>query len=298
VLDDATCLAEYRQALDGWPENALWHQRYIEALIRLGRPIEAMQAVERATKDVPEHPRREELLRVRPAGAALRSGLPLLSLELIEPVLAPSEDVTPEVADGCKVLLRRWEKGIAFSELPFRLDRGDAEGYVVFHVPVEVTLRRTGDTWVARLPRLSREGRASKPHGALQALARYLADETRRLVSTPTSRLDDRDVWLKGRLLSVVDVLNSDIGLKHATQRWIVGRIQGNELLPTMQHLPPIEVPDTLLPESTEGLYFAQVPVYRDGIPSGPATRLAPAGSGLDTGALLELLARMPEDAA
>ena len=77
-----------------------------------------------------------------------------------------------------------------------------------------------------------------------------------------------------------------------------MGRVVGRELVPTMRHLPPIEIPEALFPESTEGLYFARVPVHRDGIPSGPATKLSPAGSGRGTGALLELLARMSEDAA
>lgn len=297
-LDDAACLEEYRQALANWPENALWNQRFIEALIRLGRPIEAAQAVIEAYDGrVAEHPRRDELLRVRPAGTALRSGLPFLSLELIEPVLSVPEDLYPEVVDGCRALLRRWEKGIAVPELPFHLERGDADGRIVLHAPVEVTVRCTSDTsWVARLNGLAREERAAQPRGAIDALARHLADETRRLVSTPSSNLGDKDVRLKGRLLSIVDVLNSDIGLEHAAERWIVGRIVGNALVPVMRHLPPIELEQ--LPESSEGLYFALVPVYRDGIPSGPATELAPAGSGRDTGELLELLARMSEESA
>lgn len=298
ALNEATCLAEYQQALAEWPENALWHQRFIEALIRLGRPIEAMQAVHRAYERVDPHPRRDELLRVRPAGTALRSELPLLSLELIEPVLDVPVDLFPEVSDGCRALLRRWESGLAVLELPFRAGRGETEGRLVFHAPVTVDVRKAGDAWAARLRGLMKEGRAAQPRAAIEALAVYLADETCRLVSTPSSNLGAKDVRLKGRLLSIVDVLNSDIGLDHAVERWIVGRIVGRELVPTMRRLPRVEVPEALLPESTEGLYLARVPVYRDGAPSGPATRLEPAGSGRGTDALLALLARMAEDAA
>lgn len=197
MLDDAACLVEYRQALADWPENALWHQRFIEALIRLGRSIEAMQAVSEATEHVAPHPRRDELLRVRPARTALRSGLPLLSLELIEPVRFLSEDLHPEVADGCRGLLRRWEQGVPVAELPFPLHGGNAEGCIVFHVPVEVIIRPwyVSGSWVARLHGVGRESPAAQsPHVAIQALALDLADETRRLVSTPSSKLGDKDV--------------------------------------------------------------------------------------------------------
>lgn len=298
MLDDATCLVEYRQALADWPENALWHQRVIQSLIRLARPIEAAQAVYEAYKRVEPHPRRDELLRVRPAGTAQRSGLPLLSLELIESLLDLSDDLYPEVVDGCAALLRRWEKGLAVSELPFHPEQSDSEGCLVFHAPVQLEVRRAGETWVARLHGVASEGRAELPRAAIEALTRYLAGEAHRLFTTPSSNLGVKDVRLKGRLLSLMDALNSDIGIEHSAERWIVGRIVGNEMVPTMRHLPPIEIPSGLLPESTKGLYFARVPVHRDGIPSGPATKLENAGSSLDTSALLELLARMSEDAA
>ncbi len=299
ALDDATCLAEYQQALASWPENALWHQRVIEAFIRLGRPIEATQSVDNAYRRVvEEHPRRDELFRVRPAATALRWGLPLLSLQLIEPVLGLPADLYPEVADGGRALLRRWEAGLALAELPFHRAPSDAEGRVVFHAPVKVDLRCSSGTWTARLHGLAFEAHAPSPRAAIEELSYHLADETLRLVSTPSSNLDAKDVRRKGRLLSMVDVLNSDIGLEHAAERWIVGRIVGQELIPTMRRLPAIEVPEALLPESTEGLYFARVPVHRDGAPSGSATKIKPAGSGLGTEALLSLLARMAEDAA
>jgi hypothetical protein len=298
MIDNATCLAEYRQALADWPDNALWHQRVIETLIRLGRPIEAVQAMDEAYQQVAEHPRRDELLRVRPATVAMHEGLPILSLELIDPVFDRPPDLYPELVDRCRTLLQRWEQGLAVAELPFRLEQGDADGRVVFHEPMDIELRRAGQTWVARLHGPAIEGRSERPRAAIETLARHLAVETRRLVSTPSGHLGARDVRLKGRLLALVDVLDSDIGLAHASDRWIVGRIEDKKLVPTMRHLPSVQIPDELLPESVAGLYLAHVPVHRDGIPSGPAMELVPAGSGRDTRDLLELLARMSEDAA
>src|SRR5262249_13464862 len=70
ALDDGACLDEYRASLAGWPDNALFYQRTIEALIRLGRLVEAQEALDAAYEQVPPHPRRDELLRARPARTA------------------------------------------------------------------------------------------------------------------------------------------------------------------------------------------------------------------------------------
>lgn len=298
LLDDAGCLIQYQRSLEEWPENALWHQRVVETLVRLARPVEATQAVDRAYRLVEPHPRRDEFLRVRPAGTALREGFSLLALELIEPVLDAPAELFPEVADGCHAIIGDWEKGLPIAELPCRLEESAAEGRIVFHTPVTIYVRSKGDTWVARLDTPAIDGHAERPRAAIADLASRLAAETYRLVSTPSSDLGARDIRVKGRLLSVVDVLNSDVGLHHNAQRWIVGRIDGKVLAPTMRNLPPVEIPDALWPESTQGLYFALVPVYRDGSPSGPATRIEPAGSGRDLASLIELLGRMSEDAA
>jgi hypothetical protein len=157
---------------------------------------------------------------------------------------------------------------------------------------------RFSDKAIAEMPSLSVTGQAENPALALEALARNVAEETRRLIATPTSDLDDKDVRRKGLLLSYVDALSSDIGLQHIEERWVVGRIEGTKLIPTMRHLPPVEVSPALIPEEmTGGLYFARVPVYRDGVPSGPAKAIKLAGSGFGYGELLKMLSRMNEDA-
>ena len=309
-LDDATCLEEYQSAVNGWPENALWHQRIIEALVRLGRVADARRAVDAGYLLVDPHPRRDDLLRVHPARVALRmEASRLFSLELIEPLLELPADLYPEVVDGCRAVLDRWEQGLPLAELPFPTMGEDAGGRVVLHEDAEVSVRQASGPvarpeapteakrlWVARLsPALAREARAEKPLSAMEALAHALAGDTRRLVSTPTSRLGPKDQRLKGQLLSFVDVLNSDVGLEHATERWIVGRIEGATLVPTMRDLPRVEIPSALLPSSTAGLYFAKVPILRDGAPMGPATAVQPAGHSLSPDALLTLLAEMSE---
>jgi hypothetical protein len=249
-----------------------------------------------AYSEVGEHPRRDELLRVRPAWTAFREGAHLLALELIEPVL--DRAAIPEVADGAAELLSKWEGGLLVTELPFASEDGTSRGLVVFHHATRVTLGREGAGWVADLDGGRMGARAAGPGEALRELALILATSTRRLVSTPSSNLNPIEVRRKGRLLSVVDILNSDFGLQHAGERWVLGRFEGNQLLPMMRDLPKIDVPEALLPETTAGLYLACVPVLRDGSPSGPATRIEPAGSGLGSRELRALITRMSEGPA
>ena len=304
ALDEAVCLDEYRESLRQWPENALWHQRTIQAMIRLGRVVEARAALLDAYRDVPYHPRRDELLRMRPARTAMSAGAPTLSLELLDPVLEVPAEVNPGLAAERDELLGRWAQGILLAELSYRptgIERVglDAlQGRVVFMHETKVSVRKTHATWVARLPELAADARAQGPLAALELLGAELASEARRLVSTPSSSLSDRDLRRKGSILALVDVLNSDIGIDHDEDRWLVGRIEGGRFLPTMRDLPPAEIPPALLPECTEGLYFARVPVYRDGAPRGPVEALKPAGRGRTLDDLLDLLTRMSEDEA
>lgn len=298
ALDDVACLDEYERAIEEWPENALWHQRVIETFIRLGRFVEARRAIDHGNSCVESHPRKYELLRVRPAWTALNVGALQLSLELIDPLVELSADEFPEVAEGRDAILRGWKHGRRFEALTFFRGDAEAEGRVELLQPVEVRVRSSASGWSAEMPGLWMEAGAERPGKALEALARNLGEEARRLISTPTSDLSDKDARRKGILLSYVDALNSDIGLHHLRERWIVGRIEDKQLIPTMQHLPPIEIPPEMMPETTEGLYFARVPVYRDGVPSGPADAIKPAGSGFGFGALVEMLARMNEDTA
>lgn len=302
ALDDAICLHEYQESLRQWPENALWHQRTIEGLIRQGHLQEARTSIAAAYEQVPEHPRRDELLRGRPAWTAMNAGAPLLSLELIEPVLELPAEEYPGVAQERDTLLRRWAQGVSLSEISYRapaVDTGAPEsapqGLVVFLRKTNVTVRKTGVAWVARLPELAADGRANVPLAALEGLGAGLASEAYRLISTPSTRLGDRDLRRKGSVLSLVDALNSDIGLEHTEERWLVGRIDDGLFIPVMRDLPAADIPAGLLPESTDGLYFARVGVYRDGAPRGPVEEIKFAGRDLSLDELLRLLGQMSQ---
>lgn len=298
LLDDATCLDHYEQAIAAWRDNALWHQRVIQTFVRLGRFVDVRQAIERANECVKPHSRKDELLRVRPAWTALEVGALQLSLELIDPIVDLPADEFPEVADGCDALLHGWTRGRLLEELTFSRGAAELEGRVVFLQPAEVQIRRSTSGWLAEMRTPWTHASAERPGEALEALARNLGEEARRLISTITPDLSEKDIRRKGVLLSYVDALNSDIGLRHPPDRWIVGQIKGQQLIPTMHHLPPVEIPPALMPETTDGLYFVRVPVYRDGFPSGPAEAVKPAGRGFGYRDLVEMLEGMNEDVA
>lgn len=298
ALDDASCLDEYGHAIEVWPENALWHQRFIQTLVELGRLVEARRAVERGYSCVDDHPRRDELLRVRPAWTALEARALQFSLELIEPTLHASPDLFPQVVRARDALLKRWEHGLQCDELTFRRADSEVDGRVKLLQAAELRVRRSASGWVAEMQSLWTEASAESPGKALEALARSLGEEARRLISTITPDLSDQDIRRKGVLLSYVDALNSDVGLRHDPDRWIVGRIEGPKLIPTMRRLPAVEIPPELMPEEADGLYFVRVPVYRDGFPSGPAEVVKPAGRGFGYADLVEVLDRMNENAS
>jgi hypothetical protein len=305
AIDDALCLREYQESLRQWPENALWHQRTIDGLIRQGLLQEARTSITAAYEQVPEHPRRDELLRARPARTAMIAGAPILSLELIEPVLELPAEQFPGVAQARDALIRRWEQGVALSEISYgptafevAAPMAAPRGLVVFLRETHVTVRKTASGWVARLPELAADRRANAPLEALRGLGASLASELYHLISTPSSQLGGRDLRRKGSLVSLVDSLNSDIGLEHAEERWLIGRIDDERFIPVMRDLPAAEVPTALLPESTAGLYFARVGVYRDGAPCGPVQEIKFAGRGRTLDELLDLLAQLSQGAS
>ena len=269
-----------RRARDLWPENALWWQREAEILLEMGRSVDAVDLIGRAYGSVPEHPRRNLFLRVRPAAHAMLGevGAPTAALRIIAPLEANPPDDDPDATRHLRAIEDQWREGVPLSEL------GEAAPHhLVFHAPVVVSLVRIAqdDVRAESVP-LQRAARSATALGALARLAQVVAEELRGMIQTPSHRLSDGEVHRKGVLLSLVDALNSDIGLTHRTERWLVGRIEGARFVPVQVHLPPIDLaaegatpiaaPDTL--------YFARFRARRDGSPEGPPLAWELAGSG------------------
>jgi hypothetical protein len=280
-LDLEGALSGYTEAVSDWPENALWRQRKLQCLLRLGRVKDFRDELRAAYRCVPEHPRRDELLRIRPSATAMDAGQPELSLELLEPTLSLTEDEYPTAVDRRDALLHRWASGVALREL------SSPVGRLVFMGEVQARVTRTDSSWRASLPTAERSAEGKTPWAAMRTLISVLEEDVRVLVSTPSTRLSAAEVRRKGRLLALIDVLNSDVGLPIAADRWFVGRIEQGHLLPSMRGFDPIKIPDQLLPPNQEGLFLVRVPVSRDGRPSGLAEAIEPAGSANQSAARL-----------
>lgn len=280
-------LEAWREAVDLWPDNALWHQRLIQGLIEGGRFRDARQALNQAYTRVGVHPRRDDLLRLRPAETAMTAGAPLIALELIEPVLDLDVNSDPDGAARLHALLEWWQTGVRLGEIPGR------SGVVRFNQELTVQLQRGATRWLGRVGELDANAWESLPSSAIRALGDRLAKETEELVRTPSHRLSDDRLRRKGRLIGAIDLLNSDLGLEHASHRWLVGRLdeKNNHFLSVQQEFPPLELHPKALPSGTRrGLFYAKVPVFRDGSPSGPIEEIRDAGSGRTLRELLDEL--------
>src|SRR5690606_3973900 len=80
-LQSPEALSDYRRSIELWPDNALWRQHEIEAFIARGDRRQAKQRIDDAYAHIDEHPRRDTLLRARPARVAMRRD-PVFALEI------------------------------------------------------------------------------------------------------------------------------------------------------------------------------------------------------------------------
>jgi len=295
LIPNADVLESYQEAVRDWPENALWRQRLISQCLELGRLEEATRAVEDAYRDVRPHPLRDGYLRVQPAWTALKSGSGDFGLWLVQPVIDLLGDTDPGAAQALRDLLDCWESGVELATLRHQ------GGLLVFNSPAVVRVRQEDDVWHARVDASVTVGTADGPHDALQKVADRLADDARRLLREPTWALSERDLRQKARVISIVDVLNSDIGMAFDEHRWLLGRIEDLHFIPIQAENHgrlPIAPSLTHGGLDAAGLYMGRVPIRRDGSASGAVDRLTPVGSGRRLDELLQALRRVGADEA
>lgn len=286
-------LADYRRSIELWPNNALWRQHEIEAFIERGDLRQAQEHIDDAYAHIDEHPRRDTILRARPARTAMRRHAPVFALEIIDGIEIPFEQ-DPDGAELLAQIHRGWSDGVCSSALP------RSHGELLFRRPVRVSARKRGVGWRAQtLDFHSDLGRGTTALAALRSLADQLGDEAKALLSTPTHELEDDQVARKSELIAYIDPLNSDLDLAHATHRWLLGRIDDDSFVPLQRtDFDPIALPAEVRGEHPPlGEYMAKVPVYRDGQPKGPVEQLRPAGSGRSVQELMATLTELRQQA-
>lgn len=288
--------AGYQAALDLWSDNALWHGRLIGHLFGQGQVDDAWSALRSAENAVRSHTRRDWALRVLPARSAIYAGLVMDVLRLVTPLLEAKLNDYGTARD-LQGLLITLECGVEVDTLAANNVR------LVFHRRQRVLVQRLSKTWKASLPSASALKQAALPADALTALVCALGDEARALVQTPSHRLSDGDLQRKGQLIGLLELLNSDLGLRFAEDRWLVGRVDLKSGDFTELHREqddrPLSAPLSEEARSQaeahdpHALWFARVATFRDGSPRGEVLELEAVGSGRTARELFEELRRL-----
>lgn len=142
-------LEGYRESLSSWPDNALFHARYISLLGEDGEGRAAMEALSRAYTSVPEHPERRDTLVSRPLEHLLRRGQRdvALALHLMYQARLSSRDSTwaetLRARDVERTMRRVLREGVQVQRL-WSLD--DLDASLVFLAPVQLCAVTTRDT--------------------------------------------------------------------------------------------------------------------------------------------------------
>lgn len=290
VVEPSSALEDVSKATAGWPKNAAFHGHLISLLAEQGRFAEALAHVARAEELVPEHPQRARYLRVRPALRIGRCGRPQAALRLLQ-LDTPQWAEDPESHDLVAQLF-----GDLAEDDGLQADLLDLPGrglQLVFRKPLKVALRRvTGSRrWLAKIASLDGwAGVAASPDTALEAVTAALADDLHGLLGTPSAWLTPTAARRKAWLLSRVEVLGSDLGLSHVTERWFVGTVS-----PGLFSIADGRVAlDVSCPQSTDpepGVHLARVTIDREGIPTGAVLELEFVGRGLTAEQVREALA-------
>ncbi|NJK32735.1 MAG: hypothetical protein HC927_10180 [Deltaproteobacteria bacterium] len=292
-LHSPRALDDYRRSIGLWPSNALWRQHEIEAFIERGDLRQAKERIDDAYAHISEHPRRDTILRARPAQTAMRRGNSVFALEIIDGIDVPFEK-DPHGAELLAQINSEWTRGVSLWSLP------RTYGELLFRRPVRVSVQKRGEVWRAQfLDFHSNLGRGDTALAALHNLAGQLGDEAGRLLSTPTHVLEDDEIARKSELIAYLDPLNSDLGLVHATHRWLLGRIENDLFVPFQRKdFNPLSLPAEVRGDHPpHGEYMAKVPVHRDGQPKGPVEQLRPAGSGRSLRELMSALTELRKEA-
>ncbi|OIP42496.1 MAG: hypothetical protein AUK47_04325 [Deltaproteobacteria bacterium CG2_30_63_29] len=211
-------------------------------------------------------------------------------LEAMLTILQPRFDVSaPEIAPEGRSVLEGLVEGLA-NGIEQKQFKSGSNLLTLLH-PQSLSIFRLGQGWQASLPCLSVGAEGPDPLEAYRSLLTRVAEDTSRLVGTPSHRLGADAQRRKRRLIGLVDLLNSNLGLSFATHRWVLGRIQEDVFIPQQQlSIGEVPIADEVLAGlerealSTSGLFFGKFPTHRDGGPSGAIEELVPAGDGRSAG--------------
>jgi len=264
----------YREALNDWPENALFWSRLVRVLFYDSRPAEALGELERAYAQVPEHPQKQTFLIARTVWGLLHEDCRVLDAIQVWGRYDPNTEQAREVElRFAKRVAEGW-KAKGLSLIP--------EPRLFFTGPQEVRIERVAGGWLARVAFLEVAVKGAYPIDALRTLVERLRQEAERLIRSYTADLEPGDRLFKQRLLGAIDVVGSGVDADEPDAMWVFGDLhrdnEGVLWLRTGGNYDRwFEVPAPLATGVVVGdlPYFALVKTDA-GVPTGPVKKLEP----------------------
>ncbi len=264
----------YRQALDEWPDNALFRSRLVRVLFYDSRPAEALGELSAAQTRVPEHPQKQTILVARTVRGLLRKKRD----RVLDAILAWSgyEPDTEQARDVEHQFAERLRAGWMVRHLAF-----DAGEPLFFTDPQQVRIERLSSGWIAELPALRTAEKGVSPVEALRALVGRVREEASALIRAYTADLEPNKRIRKQQLLGVVDVVASRVDAPAAEALWVFGDLERRDGRIWL-HTGGVydlwfEVPDDI----ARGLTVDDLPHFAlvktdAGVPRGPVQELEP----------------------
>lgn len=263
----------YREALDAWPENALFWSRLVRVLFHDNRPAEALNELEKARHQVPDHPLKRTFLIARTVRGLLdQNGDRMSDAILAWDGYHPDTEQAREVEERLAARLAEGWKTDRLLLVP--------EPSLFFTRPQEIQIERVTGGWLARIGISEMVFKGSSPHGAMQELVERLRKEAERLVRSYTPDLSPEDRLTKQRLLGAIDVVASKVDAPTPESIWVFGDLDRDDESRLWLHTGGgydlwFEVPDSL----AEGIVVSDLPYFalvraEAGVPVGPVEKL------------------------
>lgn len=266
--DIHTTEAGYQQAVDEYPENALFWSRLIVTRFELGW-LDGMKTHLRAIQAVQDASAREKYLVGRTVAKLLERDHGNAAVI----VAGDGDQLTQAKAKSAHHRLeRRAQEGWSVDVL-----RVPGLPNTVFDRTVSLTIvREPGDGYRCRLRECRVDGLGPSMAVALEQAVKQLRALTLDLLRTGPEQLNAAQRMRKRELLGLVDVFASEVRGSAPPHRWMTGRIVRQHLGPVFVPLAAVEgeaypiEPSLELPEGDVGLVDVKLETGPGGVPLGP----------------------------
>jgi hypothetical protein len=262
----------YSEALELWPENALFWSRLALAQFHQHQAAEAERTLDRAHAIVPRHPEKETTLRSRTVRKLVARGAVVEALR----VWGDYQPVTQKDREAHNALLLAGERGWRASTL-----FANGVPLTVLRREVQLRLSKIGSDYCVEIPDLDVRARAPTPAVGLEKAVGSLREEVQRLIRALPHTLSAAERLRKGMLLGLVDPVTSGLLEGVSAPVWVLGKLvqDGDRLWLEVHEDQRYEVPPSLRVPADGRPHFAQMTAGDAGQPVAPMLKLEAIGS-------------------